>query len=88
MNWDIRGWLYQFVIAFDQLLNVSVTPFQGGAWADETLSSRAYRMDQKGRPWGRLMRPLIDTLFFWQHQHCRQAYEKERSRLHIPPEMR
>jgi hypothetical protein len=45
---------------------------------DETLSSRAWRMEQEGKPWGRLFRPLIDALFFWQPQHCFCQYARER----------
>ncbi len=82
-------WLYQLFIAVDQLLNVLVTPFSRGAWADETLSSRAYRMHAKGRPWGRIWMPIIDALFIWQGPgYCRNAYLKERERIHVPPEMR
>lgn len=70
----------QILIALDQLIN---TLF--GGWADETLSSRAYRQSIKGndRP-----RAIIDALFFWQPQHCRGAYESEQRRLQQPPELR
>lgn len=86
---NIKGWLYQLFIACDQLLNVLITPFHGGAYADETMSSRAYRMDRDGKPWGRLLRPAVDLLFRWQtKEHCRLAYEKERKRIQLPPEMR
>lgn len=89
MNWDIKGWLYQLFIACDQLVNVLITPLQSGAYADETMSARAYRMDRDGKPWGRILRPVIDFLFRWQtDEHCRKAYEKERQRIHLPPEMR
>lgn len=86
-----RDWLFQLGIAADQLLNVLCSPLQAGAWADETMSSRAYRMDRDGRPWGRLLRPVIDVLFAWQRAeggHCRRAYERERIRMHLPPELR
>jgi hypothetical protein len=91
---NARHWFYQLFIAVDQLLNVLVTPLQGGAWADETLSSRAYRMDRDGKPWGRVMRPVIDWLFGWQtlpagaQGHCHAAWLKEGLRMHVPPEMR
>ena len=86
-----KAWLYQLFIAVDQLANVLITPLQAGAYADETMSARAYRMDRDGKPWGRVLRPLIDILFFWQAVpggHCWGAYVKERKRLHLPPEMR
>ena len=53
----MRHWLLQVFIALDQLVNALL-----GGWADETLSSRAWRMEAKRRPWGRVMRPLIDVL--------------------------
>lgn len=86
---DFKHWLYQLFLAVDQLLNVLVTPLSSGAWADETLSSRAYRMWAKGRIWGRIWMPVIDWLFAWQGPgHCRMAYLKEREGIHLPPEMR
>jgi hypothetical protein len=86
-----RHWLYQLFIAVDQLINVLCTPLQSGAWADETMSSRAWRMELAGKPWGRVMRPVIDWLFAWRALpggHCRRAYERERERMHCPPEAR
>jgi hypothetical protein len=86
-----RGWLLQLFLVADQAINVLVTPFHAGAWADETMSARAWRADRDGRLWGRLARPVIDWLFAWQHAeggHCRRAYERERERMHSPPETR
>lgn len=71
----------QVLIAIDQLLN---TCFLG--WADETLSSRAFRWYQDSvRSWP--MR-LIDALFWFDHNHCRESYESERRRAQMPPELR
>lgn len=86
-----KPWIYQLLIAIDQLLNVLITPLQAGAWADETMSARAYRMHRDGKPWGRILRPVIDWLFAWQAAeggHCRRAYERERERFHQAPEYR
>jgi len=78
----LKHWFHQLFIAVYQLLNVLVTPLQRGAWADETLSSRACRMDRDGKPWGRIWRPVIDVLFFWQGVgHCRRAFDNERARF-------
>jgi len=91
---NIKQWLIQLFLAVDQLLNVLVTPFSSGAWADETLSSRAWRMYVLKRPWGLIWRPIIDLLFFWQKQppgvqgHCHGAYLSEKARSSLPPEMR
>lgn len=71
----------QILIGFDQLMNALA-----GGWADETLSSRAYRWSRNAqRHWPR---KLIDALFFWQPNHCRAAYESEKKRNHLPPEFR
>lgn len=71
----------QILIAVDQLINTLL----GGA-ADETLSSRAYRHSRDGsRKWPK---KLINTLFFWQTDHCRAAYESELNRSHLPKGMR
>lgn len=71
-----------FLIALDQLLNAML-----GGYADETLSSRAYRMDGEKRRWT-IARSVIDGLFFWDDDHCRGAYQSERLRRQLPPEMR
>jgi hypothetical protein len=89
-----QHWFLQLFISLDQLLNLLVTPLHGGAWADETLSCRAYRMHRDGKPWGRVWMPVIDALFFWQPLpagaigHCHAVYLKERARHDLPPEMR
>lgn len=70
------------LIALDQLLNT----FLAG-YADETVSSRAYRMDGKKRRWT-IARTVIDGLFFWEPDHCRQAYLSEQQRRQLPPEFR
>ena len=85
---NLRHWLWQLLIALDQLANVLITPGQAGAWADETLSSRAWRMERAGKPWGRVFRPAIDALFWWEPEHCRASFEAERRQGQLPPEMR
>lgn len=90
----MKHWFLQLFIALDQLLNVLITPFSSGAWADETLSCRAYRMWKDGKPWGKVMMPIIDFLFKWQTippnaiGHCHAAYLKEKTRYNSPPELR
>ena len=74
--------LEQIPIAIDQLIN---TLF--GGWADETISSRVHRMQGKSRKWAKL-RKLIDAIFFWQENHCENAYLSEKNRLQCPPELR
>lgn len=71
----------QILIAIDQLLNSLI-----GGYADETLSSRAYRHKKNGsRSWPAW---LIDHIFFWQEEHCKASYESELERSHLSPELR
>ena len=77
----IKFWFWQILIAFDQGVNA----FLGG-WADETISSRAWRWEQSGvRAWPR---KLIDRLFFFDPKHCEYSYLSERKGTQLPPECR
>ena len=81
----MKFWLLQSLIAFDQFLNAAL--FCG--WADETMSSNAWRMEQQGRMWGKFARPFIDLLASpWQKDHCRSAFFEERLHRQLPPEER
>lgn len=77
------SYLKNNLIALDQLLN---TLLDGSP--DETLSSRAYRADKQGKVFGKLFRPIIDTLLFLQDEHCKQSYLSELSRKHLPETFR
>lgn len=77
----MKTYLWQNILAVDQLFN---TLF--GGFADETLSSRAYRAELNGTWWGRWTRPLIDKLFFWQEGHCAISFRSEMERKQLPPE--
>lgn len=79
---SLTAFLYQVLIAIDQLVNALLL-----GYADETLSSRAYRAHSKGRFWGQVFMPVINTLFF-SRNHCAEAYNSERLRLQVPPEAR
>jgi hypothetical protein len=81
-----HAWV-QIFIAFDQLLNVLLNPFSYNTWADETISSRCGRLGHR-YPY-KIYKVIIDALFFWQGKgHCVNAYRKELTRYHFPPEMR
>ena len=72
---------FQVLVAVDQLINT----FFGGM-ADETLSSRAHRMKiERGRKW---VSAVNNVIFFWQTDHCEEAYESELKRAHLPETMR
>ncbi len=58
----------------------------GKTYADESLSSRAWRWYEDGeRSWPR---KLIDAIFFWEAEHCLESYISEREGRHLPPEWR
>jgi len=75
------SYLLKISISLDQLAN---TILKGEP--DETLSSRAYRADTKGRLFGRFFRPMIDGVFFWQDAHCAESYLSEVKRRQLPIE--
>ena len=52
----IFDYFLQILVAIDQVFNALL-----GGMADETLSSRAYRAEQKGKVFGKIFRPLIDS---------------------------
>lgn len=78
--------IINLLIAIDQLLYVLITLGEG--MPDETMSSAAYRTEQKGLPLGSFFRPLIDRIFWFSPKHCEQAFNAERRRIQLPPEER
>lgn len=73
--------LRRIVIAIDQLCNAII-----GGYEDETISSRAWRNRNQWH-WSTAQR-VIDTIFFWDQDHCQGSYEYERQRLGTAPEHR
>lgn len=68
----------QFFIALDQTANTLVwIKGDGFGMADETLSARAYRLQSS---WMR----FIDGMFFWQEEHCKQAFYAELYGTQLP----
>lgn len=79
----MRQRILNVLIALDQLAWVLVT-FGNGS-PDETISAAAYRMEQQGKLAGRVLRPLIDAVFFpLERDHCRLSYESEVSGSQLP----
>lgn len=64
------------LVALDQLVFCLLT--LGGSDPDETISAAAYRLELAGRLQGRIFRPLIDRLFFFDPDHCLKSYNAER----------
>ncbi len=73
----------QFLIAFDQLINTIL-----GGYADETLSARAWRAEAKGRFLGKVFRPLIDFILFFDKDHCYNSYLSEVQKRQFPRDYR
>jgi len=76
-----KSWAWQSLIAIDQLFNALL-----GGMADETLSSRAFRAEAKGRIFGIIFRPTIDFIFFFDKEHCFNSFISEVKRRHLPPD--
>lgn len=69
--------LWHLVLWADQGLNVLI----GSGYCDEMYSSYAHRK-------GGLRRKVVNTMFFWQYDHCLDAYLTELQRKQLPPEYR
>ena len=65
-------YLKNLLIAVDQLANAIC-----GGSPDETLSAYSHRKQD----W---RRDVINAMFFWQDDHCHQAYVSEKLRKHLP----
>ena len=68
-------WLYNLYLATDQWLNA----FLGGN-PTETISARCWRESRTS------CIKIINTIFFWQANHCRGAYAKQIARLFVKKE--
>jgi hypothetical protein len=69
------------LIALDQFVYVLIT--LGNGDPDETMSAAAYRLEQRGRLAGRIFRPVLDTLFWFDPQPCKRSYEAELERARL-----
>ena len=70
------------LISLDQLAFSLIT--LGKANPDETISAASWRWEQEGRIQGRILRPLIDKLFFFDPEHCRTSFESEIQGKQLP----
>lgn len=74
----------QFLIALDQTINTLVPLSDGFGYADEMLSARAWRLRNKHPK----LHAWINTVFFWDGDHCAECYEIEKERKQLPSEYR
>ena len=75
-----------WLIALDQFAFCTLTLVHSSP--DETLSAAAWRWERSGKLVGRVLRPLVDTLFWFDQKHCQTSFESEVNRLHLPKEYR
>jgi hypothetical protein len=73
-------------IALDQMAWVLITLGHGSP--DETISAALWRMELAGKRAGKLFRPVVDALFWFDPQHCRMSYESERLGMQLPKHYR
>ena len=78
---DILKYIKNNLISFDQSCNTILN-----VYPDETLSARAWRTEQENNTFGKFFRPTIDTLFFFQKDHCYNSYLSEIERKQLPKE--
>ena len=79
--------MLQFIIALDQLINTLVwsSDDRSFGYADETLSARCWRLQHKSTFWRR-GRIFVDTIFFFDKNHCEESYKSEVLKRHLPDE--
>ncbi len=72
------------LIGIDQTINCVVwLKGDGFGLSDETLSARSWRLRGQSNAWKR-----INTIMFFDKDHCRTSYEAEKGRKHLPKEYR
>ena len=80
----ILGVIKNVLISLDQTINCVVwIKGDGFGLSDETLSARAWRLRGQSNAWR-----VIDTLLFFDKDHCRTSYESEMQRKQLPKEYR
>lgn len=70
------------LIALDQLAWVILT--LGHGHPDETISAALYRMELEGKRAGKLFRPVVDALFWFDPEHCFKAWRSEITKHQLP----
>ena len=79
----VKQRILNVLIALDQFLFCLAT--LGHSSPDETLSAASYRWETEGKVQGKLLRPFIDLLFWFDKNHCYESWlaENEQKQLHF-----
>lgn len=83
MKTELIQRILHILIALDQLAFSLIT--LGKAYPNETLSSAAYKGEQEGRVTGKLFRPVIDLIMFFDPMHCKMSYLDVKAGMLLPP---
>lgn len=91
---EFKESFYQFIIALDQFCNCfigilyNLFPVKEPEifYADETMSSHCWRWYISGKYI--IPRKVVDTIFFFDKNHCEESYMSEKKRNQAPPECR
>lgn len=78
----VTGYLTEVVLWIDQSFNVLT-----GGYADETFSARCFRQRHKSDVHAFAYK-VVNAIFFWQVDHCHQAFLNEKNRKGLPYEYR
>lgn len=70
----MKQWAFNLAVAWTQGWNA----FWGGN-PDQTFSGRSWEARSEGKLWGYIAVAVIDTLFFWQEDHCRMSFLRDES---------
>ena len=66
------NYLFRVLMSLSQLLNTIL-----GGRVDHTFSGRVGRAAEEGKTWGKIMAEIIDTLFFFDPDHCARSIERD-----------
>ena len=74
---ELKRRVLNVMISVDQLCYVLITLGNGNP--DETMSAAAWRLEQEGKWGGRIFRPVIDLIFWFEEDHCKLSWLSEQS---------
>ena len=71
------NYFFNIAIAFDFLINAII-----GGYAGETISARAWREKRT------YLIKFLDSVFFWDKDHCEETFKWQLDRMDLPEEYR
>lgn len=85
MKPEIKQRFLNLAISLDQFLFCILT--LGYSSPDETFSAACWRWEVEGKPLG-FMRKVVDTLFWFDKEHCKSSYLSEFYKKQLPSSYR